>query len=111
MKPLQDLKSQYPQASELHEGQQGKHIKGHSNYKDSKSEVTISMEECQRIIYDKSGTGTLVWNRKGVWTNKERIVADKVVGTITDKNGNKIETNKAMIHYGKNGAHLVPRKG
>lgn len=93
MKPLQDLKSQYPHASELHEGQQGKHIKGRQNYKDSKSEVTISMEECRRIISDKNGTGPFVWNRKEIWTNKERVAADKVVGTVTDQNDNKIETN------------------
>lgn len=111
MKLLQDLKSRNPLASELHEGQQGKHIKGHPNYRASKSEVTISMGECRQIIYDKSGTGTLVWSKKGIWTNKERIVADRVIGTVTDKNGNKTETTKAMIHYGKDGAHLVPRKG
>lgn len=110
MKPLNDLKSQNPLALELHEGRQGKHIKGHPNHVDSKSEVTISMGECRQIIYDKSGTGTLVWNKKGLWTNKERVVADKIIGTVTDKDGNKIETNKAMIHYSKKGAHLVPRK-
>lgn len=111
MQPLRDHIKENPNALKLEEGKQGKHIPAHNNYIPGRSSITLTIEDCQELIYNKSGTGTLIFNKNGGWEHKERIVADKVIGTVTGSDGKIIETNKATIHYSKNGAHIVPRKG
>ncbi|MEG2451047.1 MAG: polymorphic toxin type 50 domain-containing protein, partial [Clostridia bacterium] len=45
----------------------------------------------------------------GNWTNKEKIVTEKIIGSCKDDEGEEI-TKAAIIHYSKNGTHIVPRK-
>lgn len=105
----------------LSEQQYNKHIRGTMDYEryrksreekglSSQSVLTISKEESQKIIESKSGTGILKVRRDGTPTNIEWITCDHVVGEYMDK-GIWIKTNKAAIHHGKRGSHLVPIKG
>lgn len=74
------------------------------------SVLTISMEEAQKIIYNQSGTGIIKVRNDGSATNIEQITCDKVIGYYYDKHI-KYPTNKAAIHHGSKGSHLVPIKG
>ena len=74
--------------------------------------VPAFAEEAQDIINAKSGTGTLLYDRKGNWKHKELIDCDKEIGIDVDVNTQKeTPTDKATVHYSKTGTHLVPRKG
>ena len=97
---------------EINHEKQARHIKGEPEYKEGKSYLTISEEEAQDIINAKSGTGTLLYDRKGNWKHKELIDCDKEIGIDVDVNTQKeTPTDKATVHYSKTGTHLVPRKG
>lgn len=98
-----------------------KHIEGtndYERYKNSRvakglspqSVLTITKEEAQEIIYNQSGTGIIKPKRDGTATNIERITCDRIIGYYYDK-GEKYVTNKAAIHHGSKGSHLVPIKG
>ena len=98
-----------------------KHVEGtfdYERYKKSRAEkglgpqsaLTISKDEAQQIILDQSGTGIIKPRRDGTATNVEQITCNKIIGYYYDK-GAKHETNKAAIHHGAKGSHLVPIKG
>lgn len=96
---------------EINAEKQERHIQGSSRYVDGRSYITISEKEAQNIINAKSGTGTLVKDRKGNWKHKELIDCGKKIGVDIDPVSHKeTPTDKATIHYSKAGTHLVPRK-
>jgi len=72
--------------------------------------LTISQEEAQQIILQKSGTGIVKVDKNGNPQSREKISCGKVIGKYYG-GGKYHDTNKATIHYGKNGAHIVPIKG
>jgi hypothetical protein len=74
------------------------------------SKLTISQEEAQKIIENKAGTGIIKVRRDGTAMNIEQITCESTIGEYWQK-GDWKKTNKAAIHYGKRGAHLVPIKG
>ncbi len=87
----------------IHEGKQGKHIPGHNNYQEGKSILTVSLEEAQELVTKYSGHGDPVSD------NKERVNFGKIIGIFVDQNtGEKKPTTVGMIHYSKNGTHIVP---
>lgn len=93
----------------LHMGHQGKHIKGHNNYIEGKSYLTISADEAQELVNRYTGTGEIRLTRKGDWDNKEIIMSDRVIGVYVDQDtAEEFETSGFKIHYGKKGAHIVP---
>lgn len=89
-------------------GKQGKHILGHNNYIEGRSYMSITTEELQQIVNEYAGTGYILRDNKGEWSNKELIEVDKILGATFDIEGNAVETNKAIIHYSKKGTHVVP---
>lgn len=91
----------------LHEGQQGKHIVGHNNYKNQagKSIVTLSTNKIEELLQKFAGTGQVVRN------NKKRVDFRENIGFyINQQNGDKYKTTIGIIHYSKHGLHLVPAK-
>lgn len=90
---------------------QSRHIKDSPLYKEGRSYLTISEEEAQIIVNEKSNTGILVFDKKGNWTHKELIACDMVIGTVVELiTRNEIPTKCATIHYSKTGTHIVPRR-
>ncbi len=96
----------------LKAGQQGKHIRGHNNYTEGRSYLTISMDEAQELIKQYAGTGEIKRDNSGKWTHKEFVIADRVIGYVVPLDGGEpIPTKRFSISYatGKNkGAHMVP---
>ena len=90
-------------------GAQQKHIKGASRYIEGRSYLTISETEAQDLINKYAGTGTIEFDRKGQFKNKELIVVDRPIGVnINNETNEEMITNKFYIHYGKKGTHIVP---
>ena len=110
-----DLKLRYSIKTEynlkIHEGRQGKHIKGHNNY-DGKSYLIDGVDP-QELVNEYAGTGRMVRDKKGIWTNKESVMCDSDLGYYIDSKSNtKTSTRRCFIHYSKDkGTHIVPRKG
>ncbi|AOP15142.1 transposase [Bacillus licheniformis] len=92
-------------------GAQEKHIPGTPNYKQeiangrkNKSIFYGDNKTAQELLDKFAGKGTLLKN--GV---KERVDFGKVIGKLYDKDtGKYVETTRGLIHYSKNGAHIVP---
>lgn len=97
------------QKLDIEEGKQGKHIKGHNNYIEGRSYLTISKEEAQKLVDKYAGTGTFEFDRKGNIKNKELVQINKNIGVnINNKTGDESKTNRFYIHYSKSGTHVVP---
>lgn len=98
-----------------------KHVSGTVKYKEyldsrlakggnPQSILSISYEEAQKIIENKAGTGIIKVDRNGNPRPQEQITCDNVIGKYYYK-GDYIDTKKAVIHYSKRGAHIVPIRG
>lgn len=95
----------------IESGKQGKHIKGHNNYIPGRSYLTITEKEAQELVNRYAGTGYFQRDKKDAWKHKEIIEADKPIGMNVDpETGEEIKTNRFVIHYSKNGVHIVPTR-
>ena len=81
-----------------------------SSGENPQSIITVSKEEAQKIIETKAGTGIIKVDRNGNARPQEQIICDDIIGKYYC-DGQYIDTNKAVIHYGKKNAHIVPIKG
>ncbi|ABX43326.1 polymorphic toxin type 50 domain-containing protein [Lachnoclostridium phytofermentans] len=90
-------------------GKQGKHIKGHNNYIEGRSYLTITEKETQDLVNKYAGTGEIKRDNRGNWNNKEVVDFKKEIGiSIDNLTGIEYVTTKAKIHYSKKGVHVVP---
>ncbi len=86
----------------IHMGQQGKHIKGHNNFEEGRSYIYSNVDPKKLLA--------------GVHSNRYSVVTVGARGNPIVEFGRPIgvdgRTGKAVtkgqIHYGKNGAHIVP---
>jgi len=91
----------------INAGQQGKHQPGHNNYQSGKSILTADPASLGR----HAGTGQQVGNVDvGLPGSKERVNFGENIGTYIDQAGNASPTANGIIHYGKNGIHIVPSR-
>ena len=91
----------------LHEGKQGKHVVGHNNYIEGRSEV--DMQTAGNILNDFQDTGTKFENN-GKITKEVVDTHGKYVGIFVDEDtGQRSITSRFTIHYDSKGkAHVVP---
>lgn len=93
--------SNYPKT--VHSGRQDKHIVGTNNYQEGKSVFSGTKADADTLIKQYSGTGNILGN------NKERVDFGKPIGYYVDPiTHEKMLTTKGIIHYSKDGAHIVP---
>lgn len=98
-----------PQSPQLHEGRQGKHVPGHNNYVPGRS--TLTDENPQGLLDDFAGTGQPVSGTRGTPGFKERVNFGKQIGEYVDpQTGVATPTSNGIIHYSKDGAHIVPAR-
>lgn len=89
----------------INDGKQGKHIPGHKNFQQGKSELSISIMEANRLVDVYSGKGTSIGD------NKERVDFGMNIGYYIDPvTGAKHPTTVGIIHYSKSGTHIVPAR-
>ena len=94
----------------IDEGKQGKHIRGHNNFDEDRSELTHS--DPQGLVDEFAGTGDQVNQIPvGEAGSKERINFGEVIGTFSDiKTGEKTETTVGIISYSKDSVHIIPAR-
>ncbi|WP_368196739.1 T7SS effector LXG polymorphic toxin [Bacillus pumilus] len=91
-------------------GAQEKHIPDAPNYKQevangrpNKSIFNGDNQTAQELLDKFAGKGTKIGE------HKERVDFGQVIGKYYDKDtGKYVETTRGLIHYSKNGAHIVP---
>ncbi|MGA4363869.1 polymorphic toxin type 50 domain-containing protein, partial [Pantoea ananatis] len=99
----------------INKGQQNKHIPGTNEYKtaaaSSGSQRSILTADPKSLL-PQLGTGQQVGKVVvGLAGSKERIDFGKAIGTFVDKDtGLSVPTTKGIVHYGKDGAHIVPAR-
>jgi len=88
-------------------GQQGKHQVGHNNYIPGRSVLTGNPSELGRY----AGTGQQIGTKQvGLPGSKERVNFGQGIGSYVDQAGNATPTTNGIIHYGKDGVHIVPSR-
>jgi filamentous hemagglutinin len=98
----------------INKGQQNKHIPGTNEYKIAseaglnKSTLSVSADS----LLSKLGTGQQVGNAPvGTPGSKERINYGQPIGNYIDpQTGVSTPTTNGIVHYGKNGVHIVPAR-
>lgn len=95
---------------QIHDGKQGKHVPGHNNFIQGRSELTHP--DPQQLVDDFAGTGDAVGNvPPGEPGYKERVDFGQTIGYYVDPaSGEKSETTMGIIHYAKDGVHIVPAR-
>lgn len=86
----------------IHIGQQGKHIKGHNNFEEGRSYFNQGVDPAELLGGVHSGKYPIV----GAGSRGNPIVDfGRPIG-VDGRTGQSV--TKGQIHYGKNGAHIVP---
>lgn len=99
------IASQKATNTNIHPGKQGKHIPGHNNYQEGKSIFEGSLDDAQQLVNDFSGKGVRISD------SKERVDFGQIIGQYVDPTtGESFDTTVGIIHYSKNGSHIVPAK-
>lgn len=107
--PIRDRIQSGEQPLTILTDKQGKHIRGHKNYTEGRSYLTITQDDAQKLIRQYAGTGELRRDKSGRWTNKEFVTAKQMIGVWVNQNtGEERKTHRFTIHYAKNGTHIVP---
>lgn len=108
--PMGPYREAYGFSVKVKPGAQEKHIPNTPNYKQeiangkNKSIFYGDNKTAQELLDKFAGKGQLLPNRK-----KERVDFGKPIGKYYDGDtGEYLETTRGMIHYGKDGAHIVP---
>jgi hypothetical protein len=92
-------------------GHQNKHLLYTDHYVEGRSYVYGTIDHTQAFVDKYHATGELRFSRKGKWSNREVITTDYDIGVeINPDTGAKTSTNRATIHYGKRGTHVVPAR-
>lgn len=89
-------------------GRQNKHIKGtnEKNQSPEKSIITIDLEKIPEIVNKYAGTGQIM-DAKNDGQQKESVELPFEVG-MSFEDGKWVKTNRIIIHYLKDGVHIVP---
>lgn len=90
------------------EGDQGKHIEGHNNYKPDVQRSILKADPHE--LAKHAGTGQQVGPVPvGLPGSRERVDFGRFIGyRVIRGAGERIPTTKAIIHYAKDGIHIVP---
>ena len=95
--------SDYPKT--VHKGRQDKHIVGSNNYTSGRSTFSGTPKQAETLIKQHSGTGQVLGS------NRERVNFGKQIGYYVDPQTNeRMPTTMGIIHYSKDGAHIVPAR-
>ncbi|SFK11103.1 toxin 50 [Methylocapsa palsarum] len=92
----------------LKQGQQDKHIEGTNNFTEDKS--ILADPNPQSLLDEFAGRGqpanAIPAGQPGY---RERVDFGRIIGQFFDERTKKLfPTSKGIVHYGKNGAHIVP---
>ena len=93
---------------------QGKHLKNHKNYEVNRKRSILEHPDPERLIKERAGTGRKVspgTDSCGQPGYKEVVDFQEYIGYYIDETtGAKIASTRGVIHYAKDGVHIVPAK-
>ena len=105
--PKDTIRTVHGHTTKLNKEKQEKHIPKSPYYQDGRGILTVSLKEAQELINQFAGTGRFL-NQD---FTKERIDFGKFIGIYREPYSEKTElTSVGIIHYSKNGTHIVPAK-
>lgn len=87
-------------SKDIHSGQQGKHIPGHNNYTPGRSPLLDGIDPQKLLNGVHSGEYKII---RMTPRNQPVVNFVKPIGNYEGQ-----PTNYGIVHYGKNGAHIVP---
>ncbi|TXC84870.1 polymorphic toxin type 50 domain-containing protein [Paraburkholderia azotifigens] len=92
----------------MNAGRQGKHQPDHNNFIPGRSELTYP--DPQELVDHFAGTGQPANNvAPGQPRSRERVNFGSVIGNYVDPvTGDQVPTTNGIIHYRKDGVHIVP---
>lgn len=91
----------------VHHGRQGKHLPWHNNFQPGGSVLLADPE----VLAQKAGTGDQVGQvAVGETGSKERVLFDEGIGHYVDESGRMVPTRVGIVHYSKDGIHIVPAR-
>lgn len=99
--------------AKIHWDRQNKHIQGKHNFDPSRGHITLENNMLETLIKEHAGKGQKV-NKSAPFSPgyKERIDFEMQIGTFALKGvGDEtifMPTNRGILHYSKEGVHLVP---
>lgn len=70
------------------------------------SEVTVTLDEVQRLVDELHGTGEMYVN--GAQVREAVGTGGRIIGVWRSQDGRSAETDRLTIHYSKHGVHVVP---
>ncbi|MEY4590380.1 MAG: hypothetical protein RL497_2456, partial [Pseudomonadota bacterium] len=86
---------------------QEKHFPGHNSYTPGRSTMTSNPEK----LAERAGSGQQAGNLSvGQPGSKERVNFGEKIGDYFDPAGNSSPTTNGIIHYSKDGIHIVPAR-
>lgn len=101
----------------LNIGKQEKHIEGTNNYNQeiknnrNPSKIVSNNDEIEKIIQQYAGTGRIIRKPDGSFNDKEFVIIKELLGIdVDDDTKIETETHNFIIHYAKDGTHIVPTK-
>lgn len=103
--PLRKFIIENKEFDALKSGKQKNHLNNMGNIK-NKSQFENTIEEIEEVFKDNRGKCEIV--RKNKSQLVELIQDDRLNGYCINRDGNIVKTNRAKIHYSKNGYHMVP---
>lgn len=100
---------------QVHTDRQGKHIIGHKNYDPNRKRSiwTYPEEKTEKLIQDFAGTGVkakrATTDIPGMAGYQEIVNFGEIIGyDVNPSTGLVTPTSWGKVHYGKDGAHVVP---
>ncbi len=89
----------------IQKDRQGKHMVGHRNFKIGRSIFDGTFDDAEQLVKQYAGTGITIGE------GKERVDFGKIIGQYVDQEtGKKYPTTIGVIHYSKDGCHIVPAR-
>lgn len=103
--PLRKYIKENKNFDKLKVGKQKNHLNDMENVK-KKSQFKNIIEEIEAVFKENRGRGEFVRRDKSQLT--ELIEDSRLDGYNINREGDVVSTNRAIIHYSKNGYHIVP---
>ncbi|WP_236786817.1 phage minor capsid protein [Anaerococcus ihuae] len=104
-RPLRKYIKENKNFDKLKVGKQKNHLNNMENIK-NKSQFKNTIEEIETVFKENRGSGEFIRRDKSQLT--ELIEDIRLDGYNINREGDVVSTNRAIIHYSKNGYHIVP---
>lgn len=104
-RPIRKYVKENKDFDKLKVGKQNNHLNNMEDIK-NKSQFKNTIEEIELVYKENRGSGEFIRRDKSQLT--ELIEDNRLDGYCINREGNVVTTKRAIVHYSKNGYHIVP---